>query len=269
MAQKRAQQQLQQQPPAQEVVEQQVAPPQVPDQAQEPEQQQPVLTPRANERIAELAREKNEANRMVAEAMAERQRMTAELEQLRQERQQLQAERDQYLQQNLANLDPDQRIQVLAQMEAKKGVQQAKQEMLAALAPTMEALQAQTFRGELRAIADKYPYFDAEKHPDEILKALRKNPGLTTEQAFRAVAEDHELATASPQDTRIPQVLPPRGTQQHRINFNPQPAPVTTQSDDGQIFQEWSKLNQSNDPADRVIADRLSIELMKRARRAK
>jgi len=243
--------------PAQQAVEEASAeapPPVAPQQAEETE-----LSPRANERIADLARQRREYEQRAEIAEAEHQKVAKDNQRLVEEFQRLQAQYQQVLESNLENLDPEDRARVMAEANARQVAESVEQRILAKMQPLMEAIEGKNFQTELQDLAQRYPAFDPDIHIGRIAAVKKSAPALSVDQAFRAIATNEELReSAGPQ---VPSVVAPRGTRgTAHIAEPPQKDP------DEALFEErdqWLALSRSPNPSDKKRADQLLQQHLK------
>jgi hypothetical protein len=239
---------------------------------EEPQQQkgqptpQPEYSPRANERIAELANARREAERKQQEAEAKAAANERELEQLRKDRQRLEAERNRILQDQLETMDPETRTRVLAEGRTRELLAETEDRIMSRIEKPVAELRAASREAELSRVAQKYPGFDYETHRPLIDMFQKQNPASTVEQAFRAVAEDNELGTRPVQRGRqVPPVPTPRttrGSQDYVPNEQPKKSEDQVLAEE---VEEIRKLGSSSDPVDkRRHRDLLDAHLSKR-----
>jgi len=227
---------------------------------------QPEYSPRANERIAELALARRDAERKAQEAEARAAAHERELEQLRQERSRLEAERNKILQDQLETMDPETRTRVLAEGKTRELLAETEQRIMSRIEKPVQELRASAREAELSKVAQKYPGFDYDVHKPLIDAFQQRNPACTVDQAFRAVAEEHELGTRPVQRGRqVPPVPAPRttrGSQDYVPNQQPQKSEQEVLAEE---VEEIRKLGSSTDPADkRRHRDLLNAHLDKR-----
>lgn len=224
------------------------------------------LSPRANERIADLANARREAERKSQEAEARATASERELEQLRQDKSRLEAERNRILQDQLEQMDPEQRTRVLAEGRTRELLAEAEQRIMSRIEKPVQELRASAREAELSKVAQRYPGFDYDVHKPLIDTFQSRNPACTVEQAFRAVADENELGTRPVRPGRqVPPVPAPRttrGSQDYVPNQEPQKTEQETLADE---VEEIRKLGTSSDPADkRKHRDLLNAHLDKR-----
>jgi len=223
-------------------------------------------SPRANERIAELANARRDAERKAQEAEARVAANERELEQLRTERSRLEAERNRILQDQLETMDPETRTRVLAEGKTRELLAETEQRIMSRIEKPVQELRASAREAELSKVAQKYPGFDYDVHKPLIDAFQQRNPACTVDQAFRAVAEEHELGTRPVQQGRqVPPVPAPRttrGSQDYVPNQQPQKSEQEVLAEE---VEEIRKLGTSSDPADkRRHRDLLDQHLNKR-----
>lgn len=241
-----------------EAYEQQIAPHPAP-QAEE-NGQEVQASPRAQERIRELAGQRRDLERRAGELESNLSRSATENEELRQINHALAQQIQQLQEANLDNLPEDERARVIANIEARQAANLIKEEVMSEVSPVLGEVREHRFNLAMVGLSKKYPGFDAEVHPGRIQTALEENPNLTPEQAFRIVASDDELLLAGrPRQPRVPTVIPPRGTQSQRNLAPPAAASQETNQHDQLVDErnEWAKTARSNDPVDKRTADRM------------
>jgi hypothetical protein len=223
-------------------------------------------SPRANERIAELANARREAERKAGEAEAKASASERELEMLRQERSRLEAERNRILQDQLESMDPETRTRVLAEGKTRELLAETERRIMERIDKPVQELRAERREAELSKVAQKYPGFDYDVHKPLIDTFQTRNPACTVEQAFRAVAEENELGTRPVQRGRqVPPVPTPRstrGSQDYVPDQQPQKSEQEVLADE---VEEIRKLGMSSDPVDkRRHRDLMNAHLDKR-----
>ena len=175
---------------------------------QQTEQLQPVeqVSPRAEQRIQELVSQLRERDRQLQEAMEMGRRATETAGQYEQRLQSLEQQHRQMLEQNLDNLDPDTRAQVMMDARLAQRADELEQRILGRIQPKLQHLEGTAKQQEMHALSQRYQGFDYQTHAPLIDQFRARNPHCSIEQAFRAIAEPEELATRS--STRA-QVVPP------------------------------------------------------------
>jgi len=257
-AQARQQQQQQaQERPAQRVVDEANSVAAQYETAQQAEETE--LSPRANERIAELARQRREFEQRAAMAEAEQQKILQDNQRLSQEFQKLQEQYQQVLENNLENLDPEDRARVMAEANARQVADSVERRLLEKMQPIMAAIEGNNFQMELQSLAQKYPAFQQDVHASKIAALKRSAPALSVEQAFRAIASDEELReSAGPQ---VPPIVAPRGTRgTAHIAEPPRKDPETELAEQQ---SQWMELNRSRNPDDQRKAAALLQQHLK------
>lgn len=240
-----------------------VAPPLTNGQGQPaaPEQSHPPISENANRRIQDLIAQNRDLERRLAEAAGS----AGQLEELKGRLQQLEKERATFMERHLEELDPETRAQIMAEARMREIIAQNNQELLAALQPQLSTLHQQSQQTEYERLAARYPGFDLVIHKPLIEQVRAKNPGLTVEMAFKAVAEGDE-AVPREQVARaaVPPVVPAGGGEPIPRYV---PEPTSNPEDELVEFQRrTNKLLASQDPlerrqglrdVDRVLSERL------------
>lgn len=222
--------------------------------------EEPELSPRASERIAELARQRRDFEQRASIAESERQRLAQENEAMLSQLKRLQEEYHNVLQANLDHLDPEDRARVMAEANARQVADSVEKRILDKMQPIMDAIEQNNLQMELQRLAAKYPGFDLHAHATEIVAFKKANPSLSIEQAFRALASDEEIRTnASPQ---VPPVVAPRGTRgtSHIV----EPPPKDPNLDLIEERNRWRELARSASPEDRKQADKMLQDHLKK-----
>lgn len=170
------------------------------------------------------------------------------------------------LEENLENLDPEVRMQVMQDARMQELLAGAEQRLLQTIMPTVKSLEEANKQRDLAVLSDKYPAFDIELH-GELIDMFRKgNPNCTVDQAYRAVAEGDELFMRSQASAPIPPTLAPGGAGNGMPRYvpSPEPDPEAEMVEDAARIRE---LRASSDPAkqkeglrlaDKNIAQRLA-----------
>jgi len=255
---------------AQAMAYQQVqVPPQQPDQQvpTQPPPQEPPDSQRVQERISALTTKLRDKDQ---DMLRLQQQQTEQAQRIEQQQQQL-AARDQQmeslLQDQLENLDPDTRQQVLNDARTRELLAQSEARILQSVNPQLERLQQRNMQLEKGHLSESYQRYDPLVHDGLIDEFRRANQSCSVEQAFRAIATPEELNTGGGGHANVvPPTLPPgNGSQQPRYLPNQvnEPDPVEQMRDDA---RRASELARSMDPEDQKksqalfhknIADRL------------
>lgn len=223
------------------------------------------LSNRAQERFSELTqnlRSKEHELQSLIQRLEDESRGRKSLEE---KLQALQQQHEAMLQSNLESLDPETRIQVMQDARNREYFAQLENRILSRLQPTIQTLQQSQSQMEIDKLARKYPNFDPTVHVAYIDMYRSKNPNSSIEQAYKAIAEPHELVTAtSPAHAAVPPIAAP-GSGQRALKYQPTP-----QSDPEEEMRadarRIAELMRSDDPrkrlegqrlADKNIADRL------------
>jgi len=155
-------------------------------------------------RFAEVSREKTAYKRELEQLRKEREERDLDLAKARQEAEQLKAERQRLLEQQFETLPPEERAAVMARSEVERGIQAAEQRLVERFGPIFRTVQEDRLQREVERVAGKYPAFDFDVHMPLIQTFREQNPACSVEHAFRAVAEDHELAVNGRTARRVP-----------------------------------------------------------------
>ena len=160
------------------------------------------------------------------------------------------------MEQNLENLDPETRAQVMADARIGQAVAASEQRILQQLAPQLQAIQTRDLQSEKRSLSDTYRGYDPMVHDALIDEFRRANPNCSTEQAFRACATAEELSVGAgrPAPAIPPTIAPGAGAPAPRYIPQQQPNqvdPIQQIKDDA---ARASELARSGDPADQKAA---------------
>jgi hypothetical protein len=175
-------------------------------------------------------------------------------------RDQLEAAQEQHrkmLEDNLDQLDPDARARVVADARFQELFEGMERRIEQRFGTAIQGLEIDRQQQQMQALAQKYAYFSIELHGPLIEMFREKNPSCSVEQAFRAVAQDGELAL---RDAALPMAAPPvvspggGGSQQQRYMPSPEPDPVDQMREEA---RKAAELMRSNNHADRQQALRM------------
>ena len=220
-----------------------------------PQPQEPV-SQRAQERITSLVsqlRSKDQEYQQLQTAQSQQATTVEELQaQLTAQQNQMQS----MLEQNMENLDPETRAQVMADARIRQTVAASEQRILQTVAPQLEALQSRNLQLEKSGLSDTYRGYDPVVHDVLIDTFRRSNPNCSVEQAFRACATPEELAVGAgrPAPAIPPTIAPGNGAPSPRYMPQQQPNqvdPVQQIQDDAARAAELAR---STDPADQKAA---------------
>lgn len=263
------QQQLGDQPPAgttEQMIDGSQAPPLARAEdhpTQEPEREQ--VSDNAARRIRELLAEikaKEAENQQLLE-LGRQQGST--LGQLQQKFEMLQRQHEQLIESNLDSLDPETRIQVMQDARIREALDGVEKRILSQLMPHIQSIESKSKQSEMMALSDTYPSFDLQIHGPLIDMFRGKNPHCSIEQAFRAIAEPHELVTrAAASAAAVPPVVPP-GNGGARPRYQPEPQSQT--DPEQELIEEAQRLKalrSSTDPAEQKAGMSLAHEHLKR-----
>lgn len=224
-------------------------------------------SPRAQRRIQELVdqlREKDEA----LQAAVQQSRMFGEtLQQTQARLQAIEQQHQQMMQANLESLDPETRMQVLADAKMSEMFDKFEQRILGRIQPQLQQLSTKAVRDEMMSLADRYVAFDYDVHAPLIDRFRQRNPHCTVEQAFRAIAEPEELVTRqSASAVAVPPVVAPGNGSLANVRFAPRQEPQQS-NPEAELVDEARrirKLRESSDPAEQKEGYRLVHEHLKR-----
>lgn len=178
-------------------------PAQVPPPQETAEQQ---LSGNAQRRISDLVTELRRADQERQQALLESQQQKETLAQMQSRMESLQTQHQQLIEQNLDNLDPETRMQVMQDARLQEVLTNFERQLMGKIKPELESAKRFHQQSEMSAIANVYPAFQMEVHGPLIDMFMERNPACTADQAFRAIAEPGELAT---QSTASAAVVPP------------------------------------------------------------
>jgi hypothetical protein len=225
---------------------------------QDPSQQPEHISQRAQERITSLVsqlRQKDQEFQVLQQQQSQQSSTVAELQA------QLTAERNtmsQMLEQNLENLDPETRAQVMTDARIRQMVAQSEQRILQSVGPQLHQLQERNRQLEKSRLASRYGGYDPGTHDVLIDEFMRANGRCSVEQAFRAVATPEELSVGGNRPANAPPPAMPPGSGSTAPRYVPQP---DQRSDPLQQIREdaarAAELARSSDPADQKAANAL------------
>lgn len=229
-----------------------------PEPPPQPPQQPEQISERAQERITSLVSQLRTKDQEYQQLQAQQAQQATTVEELRA---QLTAQKDlmdQMLQQNLENLDPETRAQVMADARIRQAVAQSEQRILQQVGPQLQALQTRNVQLEKSGLSGKYPGYDPGTHDVLIDEFRRSNPNCSVEQAFRACATAEELRMGGHRPANVPPPAMPPGSGSTAPRYVPQP---DNRPDPVQQIQEdaarAAELARSTDPHDQKLANQL------------
>jgi len=231
-----------------------------------PEPGQEQLSDNAQRRIRELIAElkaKEQENQQLLD-LGRKQGET--LAQMQQRMEMLSRQHEQLVQSNLEHLDPETRLQVMQDARIQEALSGMEQRIVSKLAPRLESIEKNNVQAEMMRLGEDYPAFDIQIHGPLIDMFRGKNPHCSIEQAFRAIAEPHELMSRSVASAAaVPPVVPP-GNMGQRPRY--QPEPQAQQSDpEAELVEEAQRLKAlraSSDPSEQKAGMNLVHEHLKR-----
>lgn len=261
-------QQAQQQPQTMPVngQHQQVPPQQVAQQVtQQPLQQVPAqpqntgpdLSDRANERFSRLSeqlRTKDEELQRLQQQVRERESSEA---QIKQQMQEMQQQFQQVMQQNMDDLDPETRAEILQRIRMQELAKELKSNIMSEIKPALQQFESYKVENDLEKLSRKYPAFDVDVHGEAINVVRKQNPNLSYEQAFRVIATPEELGMRStgPAQAAVPPIVAPAGGL-NQPRYVPEPA-VDHEKDMREEAAMIRTLMESKDPIDHRKGQRL------------
>jgi hypothetical protein len=253
----RAQQQQQAQ---QEMAQSQPAP--QPVEAPPPQVEAEQVTPNAERRISELIDRLRQTSQELQQAQEGGKQKDETIGQMQTRLQALEEQHNRMIQENLDNLDPETRMQVLQDARMNELLAQAEQRIVGRIMPHLQTLDEKNRHAELVELSQRYPAFDVEIHGALIDTFRQSNPACSIEQAFRAVAKDDELVTQSQASAAaVPPIVPPGNGVQSQPRYVPQQESKSSPEEElRQEMEQVARLRRSQDPAERKAGDRLMTQ---------
>jgi hypothetical protein len=242
------------------------APPLAGGEAPTPEPAQEQLSDNANRRIRELIAElkaKEAENNQLLD-LGRKQGET--LAQMQQRMELLQRQHEQLVQSNLEHLDPEMRMQVMQDARIQEALAGLEKRIMGQLMPKLQKVEQTNVQAEMMRLGEDYPAFDIQIHGPLIDMFRGKNPHCSIEQAFRAIAEPHELTSrAAASAAAVPPVVPP-GNMGARPRYQPEPTPQQSNPEQELVdeAQRIRKLRESSDPGEQKMGMNLVHEHLKR-----
>lgn len=227
------------------------------------EGQEEQLSVNATRRFSELTGQLRERERALGELSRRTEAQERDLAGARSEMQMLQqryealiADNKRIIDHSLEGLDPETRATVLMKAEIQELLENQKRELLAQFEQRLTPLRARTEEDDYARLL-KFRNFDLQVHKPLIEMYRARNPNSSIEQAYKAVAEPHELALApSPIAPTVPPVLAPGpGPTAEALVPRPRQDPNAKMVDDAKKVRE---LRASSDPADHREGIRLA-----------
>ena len=220
------------------------------------EVQEETLSVNATRRFAELTGQLRERERALG-GLSNRSRsqddelakMRAELEQMRQVNDKLLTDHRKLLDQSLDGLDPETRATVLMESKIHDLLQEQERRLLTQFDTQLQRLRVRTEEDDYQKLGGKYRNFDVQVHKPLIEMFRAQNPASSIEQAYKAVAEPHELViNGSSLAPNVPPVLAPGpGPTAEALVPRPRQAPEDKMREDAKKAYE---LRRSNNPTD-------------------
>lgn len=244
-----------QQPPQQEMRQE----PQGIQQPVQPPQQEEQFSANAQRRFSELTQHLREKDQQLQQEIARSKQLEESQAQLNARLTAIEASYNKVISQNLDSLDDDTRAQVLQQAAEAELSDRLERRVLEKISPHLREAKVSSIQAELAAVAAKYPGFEVQTHGPLIEIFRNQNPNCTIEQAFRAVAEPHELSSANARAPAIPPIaVAPNNNATPR--YIPRPNTDPQQKTPEQEIEEDRKrafeLARSDDPRDKRMAGR-------------
>lgn len=225
-----------------------------------PEPPQPAedLSPRAQERISSLVSQLRQKDQEFQQLQQQQSQQSSTVEELQA---QLTAQKNlmqNVLEQNLENLDPETRAQVMADARISQQVALSEQKILRTVGPQLQRLVERNEQLEKSQLSGRYRGYDPGTHDVLIDEFRRGNPNCSIEQAFRAVATPDELSVAGnrPANAPPPQMPPSNGSTAPR--YIPTPSQQVDPAEQMRAdAARAAELARSLDPQDQKEANRL------------
>lgn len=164
----------------------------------EPEPQaDPQLTPNAQRRFGELAQTLRQKDQELQALAARQRQMEEEAAKAQARADAAEARFNAMVQQNLDQLDPETRMQVMQDARLQEAIATVENRLLGKIAPVLDTMRTRAAQSDLERLAVKYHAFDPQTHGPLIEMFREKNPNCSVEQAFRAIAEPEELGVGN------------------------------------------------------------------------
>lgn len=222
---------------------------------EQPQQQHEQVSQRAQERITSLVSQLRQKDQEFQQLQQQQSQQSATAEELRAKLQAQEQLMQQMLNQNLENLDPETRAQVMADARVSQAVAASEQRILSTLRPQLQVLQERNVQLEKSGLSGHYPGYDPVTHDALIDEFRRRNPNCSVEQAFRAVATPEELRVGGHRPANAPPPAMPPGSGSTAPRYVPQPDnrpdPVQQIREDAARAAELAR---SSDPHDQKAA---------------
>lgn len=231
-------------------------PNQVDPQGQPPQQEQ--TSQRAQERITSLVSQLRTKDQEFQQLQQQQSQQSTTVEELQS---QLTAQKqlmNNMLEQNLENLDPETRAQVMADARTRQAVAESEHRILQRVGPQLQAIQDRNMQLEKSGLSGTYQGYDPMVHDTLIDEFRRSNPNCSVEQAFRACATPQELSVGSSRPANAPPPAMAPGGGNSAPRYMPQ---QTNQPDPAQQIRDdaarAAELARSTNPEDQKAATRL------------
>jgi hypothetical protein len=225
---------------------------------QEPPQPPEQTSQRAQERITSLVSQLRTKDQEFQQLQQSQSQNATTVEELRAKLTAQEQMMNQVMQQNLENLDPETRAQVMADARIGQAVAASEQRILAAVQPQLQTLQDRNHQLEKSRLSGRYQGYDPGVHDVLIDEFRRANPNCSVEQAFRASATPEELSVGGLRPANAPPPALPPGSGSTAPRYIPTPNqqedPVQQIRDDAARAAELAR---STDPQDQKAATQL------------
>lgn len=169
------------------------------------------ISEKAQRRITELVNQLRQKDQEMQQTLAAQNARSETVQQLEARLAALAAQHEKLLQQNLSNLDPETRAEVVASARVQELVQQTEQRLMGTIRPALQRIEENAMREELRQVASRFPKFDPDVHVPLIEQFRKRNSACTIEQAFRAIATPEELQLGGRSAAVVPPIVSPTG----------------------------------------------------------
>lgn len=242
-----------------------VAPPTPPADQQTPSPQSE--SPNVQRRFQELTQRLRVAEQEKQAAEQQAKNLSSTNTELSSRLQSIETQHQTLIQENLESLDPETRMAVMQDARMSELMAGVEKRLFDSIMPHVQGLEQANSQRAMMELASRYPSFDIQIHGPLIDMFRGKNPHCSIDQAFRAIAEEDELATRSQSSSApIPPTVAPGGVGNGMPRYVPQPesSPEDEMIEDARRI---AKLRGSDNPeeqkqglrlADKNIRQRLS-----------
>lgn len=216
------------------------------------------LSDRAQSRFSELTQNLKAKEQELQLLMANLENESKTRKSLETRLQDLENQHHAILQSNLESLDPETRLQVMMDAKNREYFANLEERLMGRIAPHIQNLQQTQAQTEMERLSRKYPNFSIGVHVPLIDMFRSKNPHSSIEQAYKAIAEPHELVTngAALSHAAAPPIAAP-GSGQRALKYQPQPQ-SNPEEEMVADAQRVAKLMRSDNPEDRKVGLRLA-----------